>query len=255
MQPSSSTMDLWKRAAPGLLGGLVLASNMTSNMAMASGHIGKPRFLRESGWNDSTSPSEELSVPGRPESDFTTATEEQPQLRYEEIPSGLEQPLPGPAHALKLTLTIDETNEPSRLTRDETDEPDRVAQSPLEALESLEEYSADDWDLEGARAISPEAIRIAASLLRCLPEGAAPPDVAPAADGTVCMEWVAPSGVLWVDVGSDRTAWVLTKIDGQREEKRLPVDGKGFWADFRMALERLYPPRVEKGFQAFFVAV
>jgi hypothetical protein len=111
-----------------------------------------------------------------------------------------------------------------------------AAQSPVEALESLEEYSVDDWDGEGARAISPEVIKIAASLLRRLPEGAALPDVAPAADGTVCMEWVAPSGELWVDVGSDRIAWVLTKIDGQREEKRLPVDGKDFWADFQVAL-------------------
>jgi hypothetical protein len=58
--------------------------------------------------------------------------------------------------------------------------------------------------------------------------------------------------LLWVDIGPDRTAWILTKIDGKREEKRLPVDGKDLWHDFRTALERLYPP--ERTVQTFFMA-
>jgi hypothetical protein len=251
MQPSANAMDLWKRAAPGLMGGLCILASSTT---MASSHVDKPPLFRESGWpgSDSTSASEALGGPGWPESDFTSASKEHPRLRYEETSSGPEEPSPGPAYALQLTLTRNETDEPNRLTRDETDELDRREQNALEALESLEEYSADDWDMEGARAISPEVIKIAASLLQRLPKEAASPDVAPAADGTVCMEWVARSGLLWLDLGSDRTAWMLTKIDGQREEKRLPVDGK----DFRMALERLYPPKreKEKGFWAFSVA-
>jgi hypothetical protein len=181
-------------------------------------HVANPSLLIESGWrgSDSTSASEDLRGSRWPESDFTSPSREQSQLRYEETSSGPEEPSLGPAYALQLTLTRDETDEPNRLARDETDELARKEQNALEALKSLEEYSADDWDMQGACAISPEVIKITASLLQRLPKEAAPPDLAPAADGTVCMEWVTPSGLFWVDLGPDRTAWILTKIDGKR---------------------------------------
>jgi hypothetical protein len=144
----------------------------------------------------------------------------------------------------------------STSTRDATGELDRVwGHAVFEMLRDLEGYSEDDWDMEGARAITPEVIRITASLLERLPQHVLAPDIAPAADGTVCMEWIAPSGSLWVDIGSDRTAWILTKIDGERTERRLPVDGKDFWPYFRTALERLYPPKSGGGFRAVFMAV
>lgn len=237
MLPSSyGRFDLWKRAAPvGLLSGFcVVASSTTvagSQLDKSPPPAGLPAL---SGWpkSDSASEGEEPRVWFQPLYDDETSP----------IASGLETPAPGPAHIVEST-----TNQ--------TDDSDhKWGQSAFEALTGLEGYCEDDWDMEGARAIAPEVIKIAAYLLQRVPEHAASPDIAPAADGTVCMEWVAPSGFLWVDVGSDRTAWILTKIDGEREEKRLSVDGKDFWLFFRSALERLYPPKRAEGFQAFFMA-
>jgi hypothetical protein len=145
---------------------------------------------------------------------------------------------------------------PARVAGDETLEPDQVwGDSAIEALSGLEEYSEDDWDADGASAITSDLINLAANLLQHVPQNAALPDVAPAADGTVCMEWMTPSGLLWVDIGPDRTALILTRIAGKREEKRLPVDGKDFWSHFRTALEMLYPPKRVEDFRAFFEAV
>jgi len=118
-----------------------------------------------------------------------------------------------------------------------------VGERPMfEVLRGLEEYSEDNWDLEGARAITSMVISLAGSVLQRIPESAALPEVAPAADGSVCMEWVTPAGLLWVDVGSDRAAWILKRIDGKLEEKRLPVDGKDFTSYLQTSLESLYPP-------------
>jgi len=139
---------------------------------------------------------------------------------------------------------------------DDTDRAEDIAQdqSALDALRGLAEYMYDDWDLEGARAITKEVIEIAGAVLGNMPAGAASPDVAPARDGTVCMEWFTSAGSLWVDVGSDRTACVLKKIAGEREEKRFRVDGRDFTSYLRSALEGLYPPRKLGGVSADFVA-
>lgn len=115
--------------------------------------------------------------------------------------------------------------------------------SMFAVLEGLEEYSVENWDLEGAEAITPEAIRAAGDILTLISEFSVPPEVAPAADGTVCMEWDTPKGLLWVDVGPDRTASVLRKINGEREEKRFLIDGPEFKGYLRKALGALYPSR------------
>lgn len=77
------------------------------------------------------------------------------------------------------------------------------------ALAGYDRYSLPNWDGHGAEPILPETIAATRSLLRILPSTFGEPDVAPAADGTIGLEWVPEAGSLrklFIDVGP-RTIW------------------------------------------------
>jgi hypothetical protein len=122
------------------------------------------------------------------------------------------------------------------------------------ALRDLEDFSYDDWDAEGARAITPEVIREAARLLSLLPDGISEPEVAPASDGSVCMEWDSSAGSLWLDIGPDRTAQTLIKIGSLKEERRFSADAPDLATYLRVASERLYPIKQNSAIRSVMVA-
>jgi hypothetical protein len=122
------------------------------------------------------------------------------------------------------------------------------------ALRDLEDFSLDDWDAEGARAISPDVIREAARLLSLLPDGVSEPEVAPANDGSICMEWDSAAGSLWLDIGPDRTAQTLIKIGALKEERRFCVDAPDLAIYLRMASERIYPSKQDLAIRSVMVA-
>jgi hypothetical protein len=62
----------------------------------------------------------------------------------------------------------------------------------------------DDWDGEGATAISPETISAATQLICALPEGLPPPTITPEPTGEIAFEWYRDS----------RHVSVLTVQDG-----------------------------------------
>jgi hypothetical protein len=83
-------------------------------------------------------------------------------------------------------------------------------------LAGYERYAVGDWDGEQAQAISAETTAATRSLIGVLPMTFGNPDVAPAADGTIGLEWVLDSGPLrklFIDVGPHtvwRAYWRLT---------------------------------------------
>jgi hypothetical protein len=122
------------------------------------------------------------------------------------------------------------------------------------ALRDLEDFSFDDWDGEGARAISPDLIREAARLLSLLPDDVSEPEVAPASDGSICLEWDSAAGSLWLDIGPDRTAQTLIKTGALKEERRFRVDAPDLAIYLRMASARLYPSRQDWAIRSVMVA-
>jgi hypothetical protein len=129
------------------------------------------------------------------------------------------------------------------------------ASSGLErALKDLEDFSFDDWDGEGARAISPDLIREAARLLSLLPDDVSEPEVAPASDGSICLEWDSAAGSLWLDIGPNRTAQTLIKTGALKEERRFRVDAPDLAIYLRMATARLYPSKQDWAIRSVMVA-
>jgi hypothetical protein len=109
-----------------------------------------------------------------------------------------------------------------------------------EALAGLEEYQIENWDGEGASALSGEVIDDAASLLRSLPQYAPLPDVAPAADGTICMEFGESAKAIWIHVEPERKVAILVKQGDQREEKHFYVHTASLNRYLREQFEKLY---------------
>ncbi|MDB5610811.1 MAG: hypothetical protein JWP25_7711 [Bradyrhizobium sp.] len=72
-------------------------------------------------------------------------------------------------------------------------------------FESIEDYSYDDWDGDGAKAVSPNDVKNARVLLNGL--NTSQPEIAAGSDGSICMEWIrqSPTGEkkIYVDVGPD----------------------------------------------------
>ena len=87
-----------------------------------------------------------------------------------------------------------------------------------QALEGMDAYSYDDWDLEGARAVSPDVQMWTKSLLRLLHPLLPNPDVSPAPTGSLCMEWARGADLVWADVEPDGKVLTLTKYAGKKTE-------------------------------------
>jgi hypothetical protein len=124
----------------------------------------------------------------------------------------------------------------------------------VRALRDLEEFTHDDWDAEGARGITPQVIDQAARVLSVLPDGIPEPDVAPARDGSVCMEWDSPVGLLWFDIGPGRAAQTLVKIGSLKEERRFHTDAPDLAKYLRVACTKLYPSEQNLAIRSVMVA-
>jgi hypothetical protein len=88
-------------------------------------------------------------------------------------------------------------------------------------LEGFDLYSEEGWDGEYASPITADTVAAARDFLRRLPAGIPLPDIAPAVDGTIGLEWRDVQSVkkLFVDIGPGFTAsayWRL--LDGTRQE-------------------------------------
>jgi hypothetical protein len=72
-------------------------------------------------------------------------------------------------------------------------------------FDSVEDYAFDDWDGDGAKAVSSNDVETAQVLLTAL--NAPEPEIVAGSDGSICMEWVrqSPTGEkkIYVDVGPD----------------------------------------------------
>ena len=72
-------------------------------------------------------------------------------------------------------------------------------------FDTVADYASDDWDGDGARAISSRDVEIARALLSSL--DVSEPEIVAGSDGSICMEWIrqSPSGEkkIYVDVGPD----------------------------------------------------
>jgi hypothetical protein len=81
----------------------------------------------------------------------------------------------------------------------------RPSDAPISALlDGYQEYAVSGWDGYNARAILPETLAAARSLVALLPQSVSRPSVAPGADGTIGFEWRYQSGhlrKLFIDVG------------------------------------------------------
>jgi|SRR5271169_1053257 len=100
----------------------------------------------------------------------------------------------------------------------------------------------------------PDTIREAARLLSLLPDGVSEPEVAPANDGSICMEWDSAAGSLWLDIGPDRTAQTLIKFGALKEERRFRVDAPELATYLRVAAARLYPNKQDLAIRSVMVA-
>ncbi len=100
---------------------------------------------------------------------------------------------------------------------------------PADPLDGYEQYQAVDWDGHGAEAITAETLAYARRIMAVMPQTLGTPDVAPAADGTIALEWVPDDTThkldkLFLDIGPGevwRAYWTLRT----GEFGRLPQTG------------------------------
>jgi len=77
------------------------------------------------------------------------------------------------------------------------------------ALAGYDRYCIPNWDGDQAEPILQETVEATRSLLHVLPSNFGEPDIAPAADGTIGLEWIPDTGPLrklFIDVGP-KTIW------------------------------------------------
>lgn len=99
---------------------------------------------------------------------------------------------------------------------------DAVEETVPEHLIGFEQYSAPNWDGFDAVAIAPQTLSYARKLMRVLPSTLGEPDTAPAADGSIALQWVPegrkhPLEKLFLDIGPGeewRAYWTMK--DGSR---------------------------------------
>ncbi|MES2453878.1 MAG: hypothetical protein V4610_25260 [Pseudomonadota bacterium] len=105
----------------------------------------------------------------------------------------------------------------------------------------MSDFSADGWDAEGGRGITKEVIGEASRLLDFLPVGMPEPDVAPASDGSVCMEWENAAGTLWLDIEADRSVRMLVMFGDKKQEMSFRANDPKISTYLLHAASRLYP--------------
>lgn len=108
-------------------------------------------------------------------------------------------------------------------------------------LTSFEQYATANWDGENAEPITAGTLSYARHIMRLLPNTFGAPDIAPAADGSITLEWVPDDhhklDRLFLDIGPGeewRAYWLLH--DGSYG--RQP--GKGYSNDTRPTLRKLF---------------
>lgn len=117
------------------------------------------------------------------------------------------------------------------------------------ALAEFVAYDMEDWDCEGAEPITKATRELASGVLSAIPVSFPPPDVAPSADGSICMEWNVGNAKVWVDVGPGKK--VLTYYNsgaGQREARTFLGEVKelsrnsGLCRNLQQSLAALFRP-------------
>ena len=99
-----------------------------------------------------------------------------------------------------------------------------------------DECAESDWNGEGAQAIEPAVVRRASEFIRALPEGVSLPELSPAPDGLIILDWaLSKRRVFSLSVGeTDRLAYAwldgtdkghgVARFDGIRMPSRV-LDG------------------------------
>jgi hypothetical protein len=109
-------------------------------------------------------------------------------------------------------------------------------------LEGYEQYQAANWDGRDAEPITAETLAYAHRLMKIMPTSLGAPDVAPAADGSIALEWIPESKThrldkLFLDIGPGeewRAYWKLRN----GEFRRSP--NVGFSAETRTILKNIF---------------
>jgi hypothetical protein len=82
-----------------------------------------------------------------------------------------------------------------------------LLQKDSDPLKGYEKYQTDNWDGHGAEAITAATLDYARKLMKVMPTSLGGPDVAPAADGTIALEWVPDDhhtlSKLFLDIGPE----------------------------------------------------
>ena len=98
------------------------------------------------------------------------------------------------------------------------------------------ECAESDWNGEGAHAIEPAVVRRASEFIRALPQGVPLPEIAPAPDGSIILDWaLSKRRVFSLSIGeTDRLAYAwldgtdkghgVARFDGIRTPSRV-LDG------------------------------
>jgi hypothetical protein len=108
-------------------------------------------------------------------------------------------------------------------------------------LASYETLNQPNWDGHDAEPITKQTLDYARRLLGIMPETLGPPDIAPAADGSIALEWVPERhntlDKLFLDIGPGeewRAYWML------RDGSFGRLLGRGYNADTSRVLDKLF---------------
>jgi hypothetical protein len=96
-------------------------------------------------------------------------------------------------------------------------------------LEGFSEFQTENWDGEGAKAIDSETLGAARELIEKLPVWIAAPEAAPAADGSIGLEWVWQEAgrpvKVFIDVEPGRKVATFVRYsNGQTTEAVMSLD-------------------------------
>jgi hypothetical protein len=84
-----------------------------------------------------------------------------------------------------------------------------LASEIVSALAGYEKYQTENWDGYGAQPITTETLSFACRIMSLLPTSLGSPDVAPAGDGSIALEWIPDDQThkiskLFLDIGPGR---------------------------------------------------
>lgn len=111
-----------------------------------------------------------------------------------------------------------------------------------DALAGYERYEQENWDGYGAKPITEETRTFARKLMNLLPTKLGQPDVAPAGDGTIALEWIPDDPThkldkLYMDIGPGE-AW--TAYWRLRDGTFDTIDNEGTDLSTRVTLQHLF---------------